>query len=93
MKDNAVVRKNSNKQHRFLESTCDFSKIKKTFLLFEEPSKDLNEIEWWEDHLDLLGVHRALIQVEKCYVDGTIKVLGYNIVTDQLVDAEIYRGA
>ena len=51
------------------------------------------DIEWWETQLDLLGFHRALVQVEKHYVSGKIKVLGYNLITDKPVAKENFYGA
>lgn len=88
MKNGSVVKINDNTV-RFIESTCDFSKFKKIYMVFDSPVEDLKEIEWWESHLDMLGVHRALVQLERHYVDGTIKVLGYNIITDKPLAREI----
>lgn len=78
---------------RVIEATCDFSQFKRTYELFDSPVKDMVEVEWWEDQVRMLGFDYCILQIEKHYVSGKIKVLGYNIITDKPVAKEGTYGA
>lgn len=79
------------KKFLVLECTTQFNPETFRHLLFDKPT-DIQEIEFWEDHLKLIGQHYALVQVEKKYVAG-IKVLGYNLLMESRLEREGLYGA